>query len=56
MKAIFSNDRFGINEAMLNPDMLSFIPCQANKGEVKFCVAAGNVFNIKKNKYYQTVE
>ena len=39
---------------MLNPDMLSFIPCQANKGEVKFCVAAGNVFNIKKNKYYHS--
>ena len=45
-----------LSGAMLNPDMLSFIPCQANKGEVKFCVAAGNVFHIKKNKYYQTVE
>ena len=50
------SDVIEINEAMLNPDMLTFIPCQATKGEVKFCVAVGGIFNIKKNKYCQTVE
>lgn len=50
------SDVIEINEAMLNPDMLTFIPCQATKGEVKYCVAVGNIFNIKKNKYCQTVE
>ena len=50
------SDVIEINEAMLNPDMLTFIPCQATKGEVKFCVAVGGIFNIKKNKYCQSVE
>ena len=50
------SDVIEINEAMLNPDMLAFIPCQATKGEVKFCVAVGGIFNIKKNKYCQSVE
>ena len=42
------SDVIEINEAMLNSDMLTFIPCQATKGEVKFCVAVGGIFNIKK--------
>lgn len=45
-----------INEALLNADQLQFIPCQATKGDVKYCVAVGNVFNIKKTKYAQNVE
>ena len=50
------SDVIEINEAMLNPVMLTFILCQATKGEVKFCVAVGGIFNIKKNKYCQSVE
>ena len=45
-----------VNESLLDPNKLKFIPCQATKGDVKYCVAVGDVFNIKKTKYAQTVE
>lgn len=45
-----------INEGALNTELLTFVPCQATKGEVKFCVAVGGIFNIKKDKYCKTIE